>query len=140
MSPSIPPENILKCMTPSDRAVLGKGGRTAGEAAAAGAAKLERHRHDVFSQWLNLRSIPFVHARMDRRSTIETGWPDFTLLDPKYPAFCIEFKTESGALSLDQGRVIARLEDAGIFVAVLTEAGEAIRLTQTRLNLKGALP
>ena len=133
------PEHILKRMDPADRASLGKAGRTAQEAAQDGARRLERHRHDVYIQWLHLRSIPFIHANPTKPSTIESGWPDFTLLW-QGAAFCLEFKTETGVLSAKQEVVIARLTAAGVFVAVVTEAGEAIRLTQQRFKLPGALP
>jgi len=69
--------------------------------------------HTPFAAWLRGKGIEFVRARSDARSTIEKGWPDFTVLFPSQPAVCIEFKAGRGKESPDQVRVRERLEARG---------------------------
>jgi len=69
--------------------------------------------HTPFGAWLRGKGIEFVRARSDARSTIEKGWPDFTVLMPGRPAVLIEFKAGRGKESADQVRVRERLEARG---------------------------
>ena len=134
-------DNILRCMAAKDRAVLGLPGLTAEEADALCTLRTERIEHGLFIDYLHFRQVNFLYANPTKATTIEPGWPDFTLLHAEYPAFCIEFKrVETGRLRPNQQRVITRLLAAGIYVAILTQAGDAIRLTQQRFKLPGALP
>lgn len=65
--------------------------------------------HRPFEKWLKEQGIEYIRARSDQRSTIERGWPDFTLLHHRLPSLLIEFKTEKGPLSSHQKKVHARL-------------------------------
>jgi hypothetical protein len=130
--PPILPDHVLSKMSAEDRAKLGRAGMTYAEASAKGESRLERHRHGIFSQFLNLMGFEHIHANPVKRSTIEPGHPDYTLTPPHAPAFYIEFKTEEGRLSGDQERVIARLRGKGYAVFVLTDVREAMRITEER--------
>jgi len=69
--------------------------------------------HTPFAAFLRKSGIEFLRARSDARSTIEKGWPDFSVLFSSRPAIYIEFKTAKGKESPDQIRVRERLESRG---------------------------
>lgn len=85
--------------------------------------------HEPFARFLRESGIPFVRARSDQRSTVQVGWPDFTLVLNSC-AILIEFKTKDGRISPDQRRVIAELAKAGTRVHVLRDLPAAIALVQ----------
>lgn len=85
----------------------------------------ERQIHDAFIAWLKKREIPFITHRMDRKSGIATGWPDFTVLWMSR-VMCIEIKTAKGRLSNDQERVIAFIRRSGNRVEVCRSCEECI--------------
>jgi hypothetical protein len=97
-------------------------------------SEAERELHEMFERWLRLREIPFVHSRMDKRTTIAVGWPDFTALH-RGKGLCVEFKADGGTLSDLQKVRLLGLERAGVPYLVTTDAGEAIRWTVERLGL-----
>jgi hypothetical protein len=132
--PPILPDHVLSKMSKEDRDKLGRAGMTYAEGAAKYESRLERHRHGVFSQFLHLKGYEHLHANPTKRSTIEPGWPDYSLFPPHAQVFFIEFKTEEGTLSEDQKRVIARLRGKGYEVFVLTDVREAIKLTDERFT------
>lgn len=69
--------------------------------------------HAPFAAWLRMSGIEHIRARSDERSTIESGWPDFTILLPNRPALMIEFKSAKGKESPAQVAVRSRLEARG---------------------------
>ena len=85
------PDHVLRLLTPEQRKALGKAGVTASEAQAKYQRTAEKQIHEAVRRWLSLRQIPFIHSRMDKASTIQKGWPDFTILH-KGRAFCLELK------------------------------------------------
>lgn len=94
---------------------------------------LENKMHNQFIQWLRLRGLDFIHARTDRKSTIEKGWPDFSVVY-NGNVVMIEFKTQSGKLSEDQENVIKRLMVHGNDVHVCTSVQDAIGFCCCLLN------
>jgi len=75
------PDNILRCMSPSDRSNLGKAGLTAEEACAKASTRAERQQHNILISWLRLHDLWFWHARTDRRSSSTLGTPDFLVIE-----------------------------------------------------------
>lgn len=101
----------------------------------------ERELHDQFERWLRFHEIEFVHSRMDKPSTIEKGWPDFSCFrhhNGHDLACFVEFKTRQGRLRLDQEEVIARMARRGIDVLVTGDFTEACDFVRARLALKDA--
>ena len=90
---------------------------------------LERELHETFINWCNLNGIPFIHSRMDRKSTIAEGWPDFTLVF-QGKAACIEFKVQGNKLSAAQADCVASLKLCGVPVLVTTKVTEAIEFVK----------
>lgn len=128
------PERFLKCMAKEDRAPLGKAGETIEEATARASVKLEREMHDQFAAWLRINGIPFIHARTDRKSTIQEGWPDFTVIYQGL-ALCIEFKMPNGRLSDAQTTCIGTIWNTGTRGFILTDSKSAIDKTKEHFNL-----
>lgn len=104
--------------------------------------KDERELHDQFIAWLRVHDkgpIPFIHSRMDRKSTIRSGWPDFSVFyafnhKPHCSCF-VEFKMPGGAISDDQNECFNELMKAGLPVRVCYSLLEAIEFTREKLGL-----
>jgi VRR-NUC domain len=123
------PDHVLEKMSPADRKALGKGGVTASEAIAKAEAKSERAAQKLFASWLSLRSIYFITARPDKRSTIRIGHCDFSIFHAGKVLF-VEMKGPRGRLSEEQEQCIGELLDKGFRVALAYSAVEAIQVTR----------
>jgi hypothetical protein len=111
--------------------------------------KAERDLHDKFEAWLRVHQngpIPFVHSRMDRKSTIREGWPDFTVMfngaaacrgpeQSPHSCCCIEFKMLGKSLSTEQEKCCDELALAGIPVRTCFSVVEAIEFCREKLGL-----
>ena len=117
------PENIRRRMTAETRKELDQ--PTQHEADTAGARKSERLLHHTFEAWLRLNEIPYIHSRMDRKSTIREGWPDFTVFRHGVVCF-IEFKIAGNGLSEHQEGVIKELQRATFLPLVTGSVSDAI--------------
>lgn len=99
--------------------------------------KDERELHDQFIAYLRSHSrgpIPFVHSRMDRRSTIREGHPDVSVFFAGRCVF-IEFKMPGKKLSAEQVKCCNELTLAGCPVATCYSLLEAIEFTREKLGL-----
>jgi VRR-NUC domain len=123
------PNRILEKMSPADRKELGKAGRTAAECIERAEARTERAAQKLFGSWLSLRSVYFIQARSDKRSTIRVGHPDFSIFHAGKVMF-IEMKSPSGQLSQEQNECRLGLSRQGFTVAVARGAAEAIAVTK----------
>lgn len=122
------PNHILKLMPKEDRP-KGVEGFTKEECSEIACKKLEKDHHNVFSQWLNLNNIPFVHSRTDRKTTNEPGVPDYIVI-LKGKAICIEFKVNGNKLSEGQEKFIAKLKENGTETHVVSMAADAIEIVK----------
>lgn len=97
----------------------------------------ETELHDIFATWLKHHEIECIHSRTDQKSTIETGWPDFTCLKigaDGVPRVCmVEFKNRTGRIRKDQVTVINRLQARGLPVLVTGDFLEACNFVKTQL-------
>jgi VRR-NUC domain len=123
------PAHILEKMDPRDRAQLGRAGLTATECAERSAVKSERAEQRLFSSWLSLRGIYFVRPRDDKKSTIRTGHPDYSLFHSGKVLF-VEMKVPGGRLSEEQNECMMQLRKAGFTVVTAYGAAEAIAKTR----------
>lgn len=87
-------------------------------AASRAEAKAERDIQDELDQWLRLHGYFFIRPRMDKRSQLPNGWPDFTILLRGGKCCFIEVKTYGGRCSPDQVRCHAELRSIGHKVCV----------------------
>jgi len=117
------PENIRRCMPKEDRKATGA--LTLVDVFDKESRKLEIEIHNKFMDWCRLNEISFIHSRTDRKSTIQEGHPDFTLLNDGRGC-CIEFKVPGGKLSDKQAEVIAVLTKRGVHCLVTSDLAAAI--------------
>lgn len=117
------PENILRLMSPADRAPLGAAGLTAAEAAAKALAGEEDKLQQQIANLLNLRGIEYITPSMRRKSALPPGWPDFTFVYRAVP-FALEAKTAVGTLSPEQEALHPRLAANGWQVRVVRSVAE----------------
>lgn len=97
-------------MRPEDRKALKQMSKA--EAIKAFCAAEEKHLQKQIAQELNRREIYFVQARMDRRTTTETGTPDF-ICCAQGRFLALEAKSGTGVQSLQQKLIEARIDAAG---------------------------
>jgi hypothetical protein len=100
-------------------------------------SKLEKQMHNQFSGWLYMRKklISKIHPDPSRKSTIEEGHPDYTLLR-NGQCLMIEFKVPPNGLSDIQLGRFAELEQAGNVAFVCTTLADAIELTLETFGLQ----
>lgn len=100
-------------------------------------SKLERQMHNQFSGWLYMRKklVSKIHPDPTRKSTIEEGHPDYTLLCNNR-CLMIEFKVPPNGVSNVQAERFAELNEAGNLVYVCTTLADAIELTLETFGLQ----
>lgn len=97
--------------------------------------------HQPLLRWLKSENLEYIHARTDCESTIESGWPDITVIHTRLPALLIELKTEKGKLSQDQDDVHSRLRSKGYRVHVIRRIEDAYELVRAwRLGIENETP
>lgn len=97
--PKLIPDHIKRMIDHAERHRLGI--KTNEEQQEKVDAKLERDLHNEICQLLNLKGIAYCHARMDKRSRMTKGWPDFTM-SVLNVSNAWECKVGNSRLSLDQ--------------------------------------
>jgi hypothetical protein len=116
------PPHILEKMDAKDRASLGKAGRLQSEIDEKIKERAEKDLHHDISRFLNLLGIVFCHARMDKKSGITVGWPDYAF---PYKGLFVAWEAKTGTkLSHDQLSVKHRIVLQGGHYRVITHLGE----------------
>jgi len=99
----------------------------------------ENELHDLFATWLGHYEIEFVHCRTDQKSTIESGWEDFTCLRTGEDGICraclVELKNRTGKLRKDQTEVIDRHRERNLPVLVTGSFLEACVFVKKHLSI-----
>lgn len=111
------PENILKLMSSKDRKALGKMGITAEEAKNKYLIREELDHQKQLCAYLDQKGIMYMHARTDKRSTINKGHPDFAIYCGQKVLF-IECKSSVGKLSKDQEEWFKKAEQNRLMTCV----------------------
>lgn len=88
------------------------------------AAERESDLHDQILDECQRRGWYVVHARMDMRSTIAVGAPDFCVAIPNGRTVWVECKTRTGKLTKDQQAAHAWLKKLGHSVCVVRNIRE----------------
>lgn len=70
------PDRVLRCMSPVDRAKLGKGGLLAAEFQKIAEAKSEKQLQQQLEALLRRNDVVCIRQRMDRKSNTAEGLPD----------------------------------------------------------------
>lgn len=83
--------------------------------------KREGDLHDQIINWCDSQwpRVKYIHARMDRRSTIAVGAADFILFLSMGRVLCAECKTKTGKLSAEQSAWAKEMEMLGHAVHVV---------------------
>lgn len=77
----------------------------------------EQQVHEAFFAWLKKLDLPYIHQSMARKSHLEKGWPDFTIMFMGH-VLCIEVKTLKGKVSPIQAKCFERIRRNGNKVVV----------------------
>lgn len=77
------------------------------------------------SQW---PPLPFIHARMDQRSTIGAGCPDFAIMLPGGKVLLVECKRRTGKVSMDQAAWHLLAQGVGHTVHVVRSMEDFLKL------------
>lgn len=106
------PESFKTKLSSSERKVLGKHGWTKQECKEAYEAKNEKELQEQIVAWLDIERIYYVRPRMDKRTTVRHGTPDF-IVAVSGIFLAIECKTSTGRVSSDQDREIQAIKESG---------------------------
>src|SRR5258705_804114 len=128
-------ENIMRHMDPETRKKHGL--LLAEERSQKADRETERQMHVEVSRECLRQRIGVIEARMDKRSTIPKGHPDFTLMKNNH-LFLLELKAGNGRLSNDQEDRIAHLKECGNDTTIASSTDEAIRAIHAWLDRIGA--
>lgn len=126
--PSLLPESVKRYM-PTEERRRDKHLRTIEDIESDTAIKEERDMHEKFMQWLNLNEIYYLQSRMDKKSTIRKGQPDFCITHQGY-AVHIEFKYGDNIPSEAQITCIGDIMRGGTPVHVCFSVADAIAKTR----------
>ena len=127
------PENLRRCI-PKEERQKDMALQTSEEIADKQAMENEREMHETFANWCRVNNLLFIHSRMDRKSTIREGWPDFTVIRAGR-CVCIEFKHGASKPSDVQLDCIAELIDSNTPVLAVDSVIEAIHWTRRELGV-----
>ena len=93
----------------------------------------ERDLHDQIIAHCRLHGWYYVHSRMDQRTTIKVGCPDFIIALPHGKVLWIECKTKTGKLSEQQAGAIYALNALDHDVYVIRSMTEFLAVLQQSL-------
>lgn len=116
------PNHILKLMPKEDRPI-GIPGMTHEEIEDRNQKRNEREIQGQISNYLRLREIVFCNPRMDKKSNIQEGWPDFSFAYCSIP-IGLEVKTSSGTASGAQIATHERMRRNGWQVFIVRSVEE----------------
>lgn len=98
----------------------------------------EKELHEWLETELIRLGISYIHARMDKESTIRKGWPDFSLFytapDGITRSCFVELKSKTTPVLKDQVTVITELRALNIPVLVTGDFREAVAFIKFHLN------
>jgi hypothetical protein len=89
---------------------------------------LEKDLHEQIADYCRKRGYYFVHSRMDRRSTVQVGCPDFIVFLPSGRVVCLEAKRKGGKPTPAQQATIAHLHKLGHAAGVVESFLDALQM------------
>ncbi len=106
------PDKYLRLMSPEDRKQLGKAGETFAEATERGSILTERKLQAQIESWFRKNEIYAERQRMDRKSNMTGGAPDFRVcFEGRFVAF--EIKVGANHATPEQERELERIRLSG---------------------------
>jgi len=124
------PDNILRRMSKTDRAKLGKSGRTMDEVSEQAEVRSERDLQVMIRALLARNFTAWETSPWGRKTNRPAGTPDFEFYH-NGKAYFIEAKSKTGVLSADQKERIAILTAAGCEVLVTDSYSAAANFVAT---------
>lgn len=141
MKSEVLPDNILRCMSPEDRASHAKAvghpnaGKTAEEIRQDAMKKDERTAQKEIAEYLRMRGLQFINPPMNRKSSLPEGWPDFTLAF-RGNALAFEVKVWGAKPRPEQVNRHDKMRDDGWLVYVVNGVADVVAILQL-LEAKG---
>lgn len=127
------PPNIAALMTPETRASIGAGAELPVESETKYIERVEGAMHKAVIQYCNLKGVGYVHAQMNKKSTIKKGHPDFTCYFNGKVCF-LEMKIPGRPCTPEQINCIAEIGDVqNCPVLVARSSQEAIDFIRKHL-------
>lgn len=111
-------DKMLRMISAQDRAPMGKAGITYAEAQVKADVKSERELQNQIENWLRLNSIPAFRQRMDRKSNMPIGTPDF-LVCWRGCFYAFEVKVGNNKPTKEQEQCLDAIRAAGGFAFVV---------------------
>lgn len=106
------PDAVYRLMAPEDRAQVGRPSCGAVTPSAPSSTEkttdTEKQLQEQMANLLNQRNIFYVRSRMDKKTSLPCGMPDFFIFLPNGRFLAVEAKVAGGSLSDDQKRVFDR--------------------------------
>jgi hypothetical protein len=131
--PTILPDAALQCVDPAIRKTMGKAGKTAAECREIAVAKSERELQGQIQNLLLLNGVKFpVRQRMDRKSNLTIGCPDF-LFCHAGTAHAWEIKMPGEKPRPEQVKAMAEMTADGWRCAVVTSIDQALAILRVTL-------
>lgn len=106
------PDRVLVKVRAEDRKRMGKAGVTSAEAQEAADLKSERELQNQIENWFRLNGIPAFRQRMDRKSNMPIGTPDF-LVCYKGRFIALECKVGNNEPTIEQMNCLTAIHKAG---------------------------
>lgn len=108
--------------------------KTFEEASVEGVRRQEISKLQVpFAQWLCLHKFLFIRPRSDRKSTIQKGWADFTIIRAGR-VVAIEFKWPGQSLDPDQIECRRKIEEDGTPYLLAFDVPSAMEFVRKHLG------
>jgi hypothetical protein len=127
------PSKVLRSMRREDQACYGKAGPLREEAVGTANHRSKIEEHRIFLNWCKLNGLPRIYSRLQRRVTIELGWPDFSVF---YGGLTIFFQFKIATrLSRDGELTIGVLREVGFEIFIVNSAAEAISIATEAFGL-----
>jgi hypothetical protein len=124
------PDSFLRAMPREERAKLGKAGITQEQAEAKFRAGKEKDLQRLIATYLRLNEFYYVTPRMDKRSTLRRGAPDFIICIHGH-FLCIEAKACKGTLSDMQSLHLVEVTKCGGTYCVARSLEDVIQAIAT---------
>lgn len=124
--PKAIPSAMLRCISPADRAPIGKAANTESESFALNEAQTERELQNQIEQYLRTKDVRAIfRSRMDRKTTGVVGQPDFLFTYRGRPV-ALECKLPGRHMSPAQIEVMHDMDKDGWFVRTVYSLDDVI--------------
>lgn len=88
----------------------------------------EADLHDEVEKYCRSKGWLYIHPRMDQKSTISTGWPDFSIFMDGGKTVCLELKRPGAKPTHKQLQTLAHLRKLGHLAACVDRWEDALLL------------